>query len=122
MANIENIIKKDIANLNDDDIKKYLNDNIGKKYYDLFIVPNISFIRMLILISIEGGDLIKFNHKIDWSKIFNYIKIPLKSLNPLSFFNLKYFEKDFKKNYTNDKIEEMHMKNLFYKRKMYNKF
>ena len=115
LIKIEKKIIQDIDNLDDNDIKKYLNENIGKKYYDLFIVPNISFIRMIILISIEGGDLIKFNHKIDWSLLykFRFFLIDL-------ILNSKIFEKDFKKNYTNDKIEEIHMKNLFYKRKMRN--
>ena len=119
LIEIEKEIKKDIDNLDDNDIKKYLNENIGKKYYDLFIVPNISFIRMIILISIEGGDLIKFNHKIDWSYLYKFIGLPFTFLMNL-ILNSKIFEKDFKKNYTNDKIEEIHMKNLFYKRKMRN--
>ena len=119
LIEIEKEIKKDIDNLDDNDIKKYLDDNIGKKYYDLFIVPNISFIRMIILISIEGGDLIKFNHKIDWSYLSYLYIMPGTFLMNL-IWNFKIFEKDFKKNYTNDKIEEIHMKNLFYKRKMRN--
>ena len=121
LIKIETEIKKKINNLNNNDIKKYLNDNIGKKYYDLYLLPNISFIRMIILISIEGGDLIKFNHKIDWSYFFNFLNF-LKSPYSLMdlLLNKKIFEKDFKKYYTNDKIEEIHMKNLFYKRKMKN--
>ena len=75
---------------------------------------------MIILISIEGGDLIKFNHKTDWSYLHKLKPgLPLAFLTKL-ILNPKIFEKDFKKNYTNDKIEEIHMKNLFYKRKMRN--
>ena len=74
---------------------------------------------MIILISIEGGDLIKFNHKIDWPYLYKFMLFPYSFLMNL-IYNSKIFEKDFKKNYTNDKIEEIHMKNLFYKRKMRN--
>ena len=61
MRNIESKIK-DISN----NIKDYLNKNIGE-YYNSLIIPNVYFIRMLILTFIESGDFIKFHHNINWA-------------------------------------------------------
>ena len=49
--------------------KNYLNKTIGE-YYNIFIIPNVIFIWILILSSIESGDFIRFNHKIDWKKFW----------------------------------------------------
>ena len=130
LQNIENNIKnieKDFKN--NHEWKKYLNDNIGK-FYKSLIIPNIYFIRLLILVSIEGGDFIKFNHKYNWKKILNrpYNLIRFLTLgNALMFTHLSPFaklirkiiyEKDFENIYQNDEIEEINIKNLFYKTKI----
>ena len=64
---IEEKIRKD----NPSDIKDYLNKNIGE-YYNLFILPKVYFIRLIILISIESGDIIKFSHKLNWTKFYSH--------------------------------------------------
>ena len=114
---IKKIIKKD----NPNNMKDYLNNNIGK-FYNLFIIPKIFFIRMLILISIEGGDIIHFYHKLNWTKFFSSLNF--KNLGVL--VNLapplrkEFYEEDFEKNFTNKNIEEINMKNIFTKRKIKN--
>ena len=73
----------------------------------------------MILTSIESGDYIEFNHDINWEKISQaFNKVPdklfyLMFLTPHHFD--KYFEKNFEKFYKSNKIEEMHMKNLYFK-------
>jgi hypothetical protein len=121
-------IEKDVKNKekefkNNDEYKKYLNENIGK-YYDSLIIPNIYFIRLLILVSIEGGDYIKFNHKLDIKKYYkNFINVSLcvLTLGIHFFYSMlnteKSIQKDFEKNFTKNEIEEINMKNLFYKNK-----
>ena len=120
---IEEEIKIKIDGLNDEDkYKKVLNDNIGE-LYDFYILVNIYLIRLLILVSIEGGDLIIFNKLINWKKIkrvsFNYIDLPNLLTGILDFFinTYSYFSKDFEKFFTKDKIEAINMKNIFYKSK-----
>ncbi len=63
--------KKKVKTTSEEDFKKILNKNIGE-FYNLYNVPYVYFIRMLILVSIEGGDLINFSHKIHWSKFKHY--------------------------------------------------
>ena len=117
LNNIEKQLKENLNNLDENDIKDYLNNNIGK-YYDLFILPNIYLIRMLILVSIEGGDQIKFCHKFDWQKFKNYFKSSFKLIiNFLPSFRNEFFENDFVKIFSKEKIENIHMKNFFFKRK-----
>ena len=91
-------------------------------------MPNIIFISILILSSIESGDEIKFNHKIDWEKInklkyFFYFSapgfIPFNSVL-IKFRQRSQYEKDFKKKYSKDEIEKINMENLFYKIKAKN--
>ena len=123
LSKIEDEIYKDISKLNDSKCKEYLNKNIGK-LYNKYIIPNINFILMLILSTIEGGDLINFNHKFNWKKIKESFFNSIFSTGPnfisifLSFH--KYFEKDFETFYTKDKIEKINMKNLFFKTKTKN--
>ena len=123
LSKIEDEIYKDISKLNDSKCKEYLNKNIGK-LYNKYIIPNINFILMLILSTIEGGDLINFNHKFNWKKIKESFFNSIFSSGPnfisifLSFH--KYFEKDFETFYTKDKIEKINMKNLFFKTKTKN--
>ena len=114
---MENRIKKD----NPNNIKDYLNSNIGK-FYNFYLIPKIFFIRMLILISIEGGDIIHFYHKLNWTKFFSSLNF--KNLGVL--VNLapplrkEFYEEDFEKKFTNKNIEEINMKNIFTKRKIKN--
>ena len=106
LKDIEQELKEKLAHC--DNIKCYLNDNIGN-FYNKFIIPNVYFIRMLILVSIEGGDLIKFYHKINWTNILGY------------FYNsgsLKVFTNLLPSVRYDENIENIHMKNLFYKKKM----
>jgi len=144
LEKIEDDIKQNLIVLNDDQFKQYLNNNIGK-FYKSKIIPNLYFIQILILTSIEGGDFIEFNHKINWKKFFNdysnysifpqsfiiYYNISFWGLHttPLLlnvyqnlaflFRPLKYlwtsYQKDFEKFYSKKEIEELNMKNLFYK-------
>ena len=122
LQNLENIILNELNGLNGEQNKRYLNNNIGK-YYNLYIIPNVYFILLLILSSVESGDLIKFNHKWDWKKFLSNISINLFLYNifgliyTFSFFEI-INEKDFKKEFKKGKIEEIHMKNLFYKKKL----
>ena len=120
---IRNILQKIESDIqgdknNESNLKDFLNKNIGG-YYKEFIVPNIYFILILILTSIESGDYIEFNHDINWEKISQaFNKVPdklfyLMFLTPHHFD--KYFEKNFEKFYKSNKIEEMHMKNLYFK-------
>ena len=136
---IEEKIKIKTDGLNDEDkYKKALNDHIGE-LYDFYIIVNIYLIRLLVLVSIEGGDLI-LTQKESWKKIMNnYLTflgyINLAYLYGLSFFNEKLldhvfsgvleiiefypkmFYKDFEKYFTKKEIEEINMKNIFYKNK-----
>ena len=105
LKEIEEKIKKD----NPSNIKDYLNENIGK-YYNLFILPKVYFIRLIILISIESGDLIKFSHKLDWTKFFSHLKLNPKALinlvpNLVPLFRYEFYEVDFEQNLTNKNIE-----------------
>ena len=107
LKRIEKDIFENLKDLNgSEECKNYLNNNISK-YYQLNIIPNIYFILTLILSSIESGDYIKFEHKLDWIKTFK---------NLLNFSSRS--EKDFEKDYTKDKIEKIYMKNLFTKKKI----
>ena len=121
----EDIKNKEKEFKNDDEYKKYLNENIGK-YYESLIIPNIYFIRLLILVSIEGGDYIKFNHKEDMNKIVSNIwsitKFVIMNAYGPAFSLLfpiysKTEQRDFERSFTKNKIEEINMKNLFYKNK-----
>lgn len=115
---IEQQLKEKLANISENEIKNFLNKNIGK-FYNLFILPKVHFIRMLILVSIEGGDSIKFYHSLNWENFLSKLKT-----NPLVLINLfpsareGFFEKDFVKYFPKEKIEKIHMKNLFYKKKL----
>ena len=114
---MENRIKKD----NPNNIKDYLNSNIGK-FYNFYLIPKIFFIRMLILISIESGDTIHFYHKLNWNKLFSYFNLKnvgvlLNLVPPLRY---EFYEEDFEKKFTNKNIEEINMKNIFTKRKIKN--
>ena len=59
LKEIEKILKKQKNHSNDEKFEIYLIDNIGK-IYNYFIETNIEFIRLIILITLEGGDYIKF--------------------------------------------------------------
>ena len=120
LQKIESEILNNISNKTDEEIKKYLSDNINK-FYQFQIIPNIDFIYILILSSIESGDEIKFNHNLDWKNL------SLKNMS-LSFLIMLIinskgklnYEKDFEKYYKNEQIEALHMKNLFNKTKTKN--
>ena len=116
LQSLEEIIKKNFNDKDDNECKKYLNENIGKLYNDL-IIPNIYFILMLIISSIESGDEIKFNHDIDIEKVSFILFYPFIFLKSKGKDRAK-FEKDFKKNYSKNEIEEINMRNLFYKTKI----
>jgi len=127
LQNIENDIKNNINNsINIDDYKNYLNKNIGF-FYDKYIMINIYFIRLIILVSIEGGDLILFLIKKSIKKIFknfdNFLNYCLiSSLNYVDdfryvFYFADHFHYDFEKVFTKDDIEKINMKNVFYKNK-----
>jgi hypothetical protein len=119
LKKIEIKIKLEITSFNNDiKYKNHLNKIIGE-YYNIFIIPNVIFIWILILSSIESGDFIRFNHKIDWKKFwcnFSFGNI----LNLLPQIHTPFFEKDFEKNFTKQNLENLNMKNLFYKKKMKN--
>lgn len=75
---------------------------------------------MLILTSIEGGDFIKFNHNINWMRFLYHLKLtnPKVILNLFPKLRYDFYEKDFETIYSKDKIEEINMKNIFYKTKV----
>ena len=117
LQKIENDIKVNSSKLNDGQFKKYLNNNIGK-FYGEKIISNIYFIFILILTSIEGGDLIKFNHSFNWTKVFYNLLPPFLIANFLfAPFGKMWVncQNDFEKNYKEEEIEEIHMKSSFYK-------
>ena len=109
----EAFIKGNLKGKNREECKKYLNSNIGNIYNEL-IIPNVYFIKILILSSIESGDLIKFKHDIDTSKISLILLYPLIWLKPFGEKRAQY-EKDFMKNYSGYEKEELNMINLFNK-------
>ena len=115
------MMEKTIKEDNPHNMKDYLNNNIGR-FYNLFIIPKIFFIRMLILISIEGGDIIHFYHKLNWTKFFGSLNIQNLGvlLNLAPPLRKEFYEADFEKNFTNKNIEEINMKNIFTKRKIKN--
>ena len=72
----------------------------------------------MILTSIEGGDLIKFNHSFNWTKVFYNLLPPFLIANFLfAPFGKMWVncQNDFEKNYKEEEIEEIHMKSSFYK-------
>ena len=110
---------------NEEECKNYLNSKIDY-FYKSYIIPNVYFILILILSSIESGDYMKFD-KTDWkfftiySKIFfDKFIIPSAVMNIFPIFYILWFKKDFGKVYTKDKIEKMSIKNLFYKNNIKN--
>ena len=119
LQELENIIENNSKNYNDkDDYKTYLNKNIGK-FYKEQIIPNVYFIFILILSSIESGDKINFNHNIDKSKIASIFFYPFIWMKPLGENRARY-EKDFQKIFSKDEIEKLNMRNVFYKKKIKN--
>ena len=69
--------------------------------------------------SFESGDEIQFNHDIDTEKISFMILYPFIWLKPKGD-NRSNFEKDFKKVYSKNEIEEINSRNLYYKTKIRN--
>ena len=114
----EKLIKSNLNHKNKEECKKYLNSNIGGIYNEL-IIPNIYFIKTLILSSLESGDEIKFNHNIDLSKISLILLFPLIWLKPLGEKRAKY-ERDFEKNYSGNDREQLNTRNLYNKTKIKN--
>ena len=121
-------VEKKIRNKKDffNDIKGYLNQKIGRMYTK-YIEPKIYYILLLILVSIEGGDYIKFNHYTDFYKIWNNLGLYLSFKYSKGFkekiLNYKisdiFFEKDFGKDF--DKLfqaEEIQLENLFNKKRV----
>ena len=130
LEEIENEIKKNLNNLNDEkECKEQIQKTIGV-YYHEYIEPNINFIILLILSSIESGDYIQFNHNISFEKLKIFLKYtstniygyftPLKFISFFALLPFFSFEKDFKKNYSKDKIEEIYANNIFYKKRIKN--
>jgi hypothetical protein len=94
-------------------------------FYELYIIPNFYFILTIILSSVESGDLIKTNHKIDWGKVVEfveYISHPIDAIKTMTYYfnNRDKLEKDFEKSIPKNKVEEVNMKNLFFKKKLKN--
>ena len=110
------IITEELKDKDENECKKYFNGKI-KDLYDEIIIKNIYFILILIISSNENGDEIKFNHDIDITKINSMFLYPFIWLRPYGKKRAKY-EKDFKKQYSKDKIEEINIKNIFYKTKI----
>jgi hypothetical protein len=75
---------------------------------------------MLILVSIESGDLIKFYHNINWTRFWGCLNSPKMLINLIPSARYEFFEHDFVKIFPKEIIENIHMKNLFYKKKMKN--
>jgi hypothetical protein len=127
LQKIENMIILDLNNKNVEECKKYLNEKIGQ-FFKEEIIPNIIFILIIILSSIENGDEIKFNHNIDWDKIskfkyFFYFSVPgfIPFYSLIKNFKLRSkYEKDFKRKYSENEIEKLNMESLFYKIKIKN--
>ena len=115
---IDELIKKDLKDKDDNECKAFLDTSIGKLYNE-HVLPNINFILFLILSSFEGGDEIIFNHNIDETKISFMILYPFIWLKPLGESRAT-FEKDFEKHFSKNEIEEINMRNLFYKTKIRN--
>ena len=116
LQSLENIIKDNKKNHNKKgDYKEYLNKNIGK-FYEEQIIPNVYFILVIILSSIESGDGIIFNHIIDKEKITSAIFYPFIWMKPLGENRARY-ERDFKKIFSKEEIERLNILNLFYKTK-----
>ena len=90
LKNIELDINSNKLNKSANEFKQYLNENIGRLYKSN-IIPNVYFILIVILSSIESGDLIEF-----------------KDTN------------NIEKNYSSIEIEEMGMRKLFVKTKTKN--
>ena len=116
LQSVEELIKKDLKNKNDEQTRKYLNEKIGNLYNNL-LIPNICFILILIISSIESGDEIKFNHDIDVEKIASIILYPFIWIKSYGENRAKY-EKDFKKNYSGNELEKLRMRNIYYKTKI----
>ena len=120
LQSLEKLIKQNFIEKTDNECKIFLNKNIGKLYNEL-IMPNIYFLLILILSSIESGDEILFNHDIDMEKVSFILFYPFILMKSQGKERAK-FEKDFKKNYSKNEIEEINMRNLFYKTKIKNIF
>ena len=124
LKEIEEVILKEIKHIKDNDkykdYKEYLNYNIGR-FYDYFLMPNVYFVLILILTSIESGDNIKFNHYFNWYKA-GHLKGWMKSWSLYINFSKSQgnLEKDFTKILQKNKSEEINMNNLFCKRKIKN--
>ena len=121
IAEVLNSIEKELREklVNCENIKCYLNENIGN-FYNEYIIPHVYFIRMLILVSIESGDLIKFYHNINWTRFWGCLNSPKMLINLIPSARYEFFEHDFVKIFPKEIIENIHMKNLFYKKKMKN--
>ena len=124
LQKIEYEIISNLNNIkNEEDCKKYLNSKIGEIYKEQ-VIPNVYFILILILSSIESGDYIKFNHEINWDTVEKaFSDAPFKLFFSILFSPSKfgkYFEKNFQKFYESNKIEEMHLRNLFSRKKTKN--
>ena len=116
LISIEEIIKKNLNNKNNNESKKYLNLNIGKIQNEL-IEPYIDFTLILILTSIENGEKIKFNHDIDSSKLLSPYLYFFFFILPYGEKRAKY-EEEFKIYYNKNIIEKLNMQNLYNKIKI----
>ena len=111
----EKNIQMNLNDKNNDEIM-FLNKNIGTLCNEI-IIPNIYFIWVLILTSIESNEEIKFNHQLDKNKVSFFLKKFFIWLKPYGKNRAKY-EKDLKKNYSKLEIEQINMGNLFNKIKI----
>ena len=114
LENLENELKNNLNEKKNEEFKTYLKENIGD-FYDNQILPNVYFILTLIISSIESGDEIKFNHRLDFKKFYHYYyMIPIVWFWSYGKKRAKY-EKDFVKSYLSKEIEELNMINLINK-------
>ena len=118
LNSIESLIKVELINKVDNECKNFL-DNVVGKLYDEKVVVYIYFVLIIILSSFESGDEIQFNHDIDTEKISFMILYPFIWLKPKGD-NRSNFEKDFKKVYSKNEIEEINIRNLYYRTKIRN--
>ena len=112
LNSLESLIKVELINKVDNECKNFL-DNVVGKLYDEKVVVYIYFVLIIILSSFESGDEIQFNHDIDTEKISFMILYPFIWLKPKGD-NRSNFEKDFKKVYSKNEIEEINIRNLYY--------
>ena len=89
LKQVEEEVLNELKNKNnEEECKNYLNSKIDY-FYKSYIIPNVYFILILILSSIESGDYMKFD-KTDWKFVTIFSEIFFdKFIIPKWFFNFK---------------------------------